>query len=341
MIFFEKTKGFIISLVAGFTVALILLFFTSKTPFNAICSFFAGPFSSTFYLGSMLNTSSILLFASIGIALSFNAGCFNLGGEGQIYIAGFLTAFLLNEFSFLPPFVALIIVFLIVIFTSILVGLFSGLLKVYKNVNELLTSFLLSNSIIPIINYLVCDPLRDQNGTLLALPFIEKSFRLKKIMPPSTLNISFFIALLLVLVVYFWLFKTKSGYVFRTCGKAKEFAYFCGFSPNKTTILGMSLSSAMHGFSGFFAVCGTYYTCHNEFYLGLGWNALSVALMAKSHPLALIPASLIMSYLLTASDTAIISNNLNNDATNIIQGAILLTISIQFVAKSLNKKKDL
>ena len=81
-----------------------------------------------------------------------------------------------------------------------------------------------------------------------------------------------------------------------------------------------------------FAVCGTYFTCHNGFYSGMGWNALSVALIASSNPLALIPTSLFLSWLYTSAGRVSLTQGFGFDISGIIQGAILFSVALNFAA---------
>ncbi|MDR1373619.1 MAG: ABC transporter permease, partial [Treponema sp.] len=56
--------------------------------FNAVQSFFVGPWVSSWFLGNTLDSIALLLTASLGALASFRGGTFNLGGEGQIYLGG-------------------------------------------------------------------------------------------------------------------------------------------------------------------------------------------------------------------------------------------------------------
>ncbi len=328
----------LIAVAAALIVSVPILSLGSDRPLEAALHFFVQPFASTYSVGTMLNTASLFIFAACGMCFSFNAGCFNLGGEGQIYLAGFLTAVLLNRFSGVPPFILLPVVFILVFCITGLTGLFSALLRLFRNINELLSSFLFSCAIIPIIDFLIVDCFRDEKKSLLATPYIHANLRLKSILPPSVLNFSFFLALAVVFGFYAYLYWTKKGYVTRICGKAEEFALYCGFSVRSEKLKGMFISAGCHGITGFFAVTGTYFTCHSGFYSGMGWNALSVALMAGNNPIFVLPSALIMSYMLVAADQSVLLNGGSFDTANIIQAAVLVAISVRHFTNGREKK---
>ena len=319
------------SFLAAVFVVLVLLLLNSDKPFESLCSFFAVPFSASYYLGTWLNSAALLSFAAVGMCISFRCRCFNLGGEGQIYLGGFIAAIMLNAFSGAQPFVALTITFVVTMLVSCALGLISGLLKIYRNVNELLSSFLISSAILPLVDYAVSGPLRDSKGMLLATPFIDKAFRLKSILKPSVLNISFFIVLIISVATGLFLFFTRKGYQLRCTGKAPEFSEYCGFSTKKLYISSMCFSSMMHGLSGFFAVIGTYFTCHEGFSAGMGWNALSISLIARTNPFFVLPSALLLAYIITATDCAVLENNMSLNSTFLVQGVVLIVVSAQFI----------
>lgn len=319
-----RLRPSLLALASGFICASILVVFFSPSPLQSLISFFTAPFSSTYFFGSMLNTTALLLFGGIGASLALISGNFNLGGEGQIYVGGLVTALILSklDFSFAP-----LIAVAAVIFVCGFLTLISILLKIYQNSNELLTSFLISASCIPLLDWAIANPLRDQSQNLLSTPAIFEKFRLSQLLSPSPFTISFFIAITLCIIMYAVLFKTKEGELFRISGKASEFSLYAGLKTKTYSIVAMTLSGSFHGLTGFFAVVGMHYTCHQGFYVGMGWNALTVALIAHRNPLALIPSALFLSYIFTASDYAVLTNNFSFNMTFIIQAAVLFVIS--------------
>nr|WP_255949306.1 ABC transporter permease [Brucepastera parasyntrophica] len=125
--------------------------------------------------------------------------------------------------------------------------------------------------------------------------------------------------------------KTGPGYRYRISGQAPEFARFTGLPVGRVTVAGMTLSGLFHGLTGFFAVTGTWYTCHQGFSAGMGWAALAIALIAKKNLLAVIPAAFLYTWFETASETAMLSTQFSFDAASLIQAFIFLFITMQIV----------
>jgi simple sugar transport system permease protein len=136
-------------------------------------------------------------------------------------------------------------------------------------------------------------------------------------------------------VLWYYLFKTASGRRLTVWGKAPEFAAYSGYSETKIVYLSLLGSGALHGLTGFFAVCGTYYSCQTGFYSGIGWNALACALIAQANPLALVPAGLVISWLYTGASRISLTQNFGFDISSLIQGVVLFFISARFSRRGL------
>jgi len=127
----NKYLQILISLIAGLFLVCVLIAFYSDVPLKALSVFFTINTSSFWHFGNMLDKMGLLLFASVGVCFALKCGLFNLGGEGQIYLAAYLTSILLENPSKMPVFFYLLFVLLIVSSVLIVIGLLLGLLKAF------------------------------------------------------------------------------------------------------------------------------------------------------------------------------------------------------------------
>jgi len=327
--------GAIIAVGIAIVLTMVLILFNSENGGKTIRAFFIGPWSSPWFLGNTLDGIALLLTASLGAALAFRGGTFNLGGEGQIYLGGLFAGMVMLSLAALPlpaP-IILCIAALGAMFLGGLMAGFSGLLKKHFGMNELITSFLLSSALIPLADYLIKGPWRDPAGNLLALPAFPKNLLLGRLLPPSNLSVSFIFALLLVLAGYIFINKTYRGYQFRIAGADPLFARFGGMAGEKAWVPAMTISGALSALAGFFAVAGSYGRCHAGFSGGLGWSAIAVALIAGNKPLAIFPAALVYGWLKSGSDYALLGTGLNLETSTLIQAAVLLFVTIRIIPR--------
>lgn len=340
-----------ITLGAGLLFISAILAASGHAPALTLQAFFTRPFSSAWQFGNMLNLAGLLILAGTGSALAIRGGTFNLGGEVQLYAPALVTAVILagassgtgtiaaaapaSDFLALP---LLLIAGAAAVLTGALLGFIPGTLKAKFGTDELIVSFLLSAALVPTIDYLVAGPLRDPAGSLMATTPIDKAFRLPSLLAPSSFNLSFFLAIALALCAAFVLRNTGAGYRYRVTGAAPEFARFEGFPVGGITAASMTLAGAFHGLAGFFAITGTWFTCHQGLTSGMGWGALAVALIARASPAAVIPAAILYAWLETASDTAMLSSASGFDTTSIVQAVIFLVVSARYLPRFTKKR---
>jgi simple sugar transport system permease protein len=326
----------VIAFAAGLLTIALLIVASSPNPAVPLATFFAKPFSSWWYVGNTLNMAGLLILAGAGSAFALRTGTFNLGGEAQIYAPALVTATILAQGGMAAgsggttaTAMRFAVALVAAAGTGALLGFIPGILKSRFRITEILSSFLLSAAITPVIDYLVAGPLRDKGKNLLATPPIEGAFRLPPVATPSYFNASFFVAVAVALCAGFFLSRTRAGYRFRVAGTAPEFARFAGFPVSTASVSGMTVSGALHGLAGFFAVTGTWYACLEGFSSGMGWSALAIALIAGQNVLAVIPAAVLYAWLETASDAAVLSTGFSFDSTSLMQAVIFLVISAQ------------
>ncbi len=324
--------------LCGCIICILIIIFFGKDPQRALYSFFAGAFTNKYQTGSLLNTAAFLMLAGSGACISNKGGSMNLGGEGQVYLGGYITTIIMTSFiQPFPPQIIVIIAFIACIISGAAMALVSALLLELRGAKVLLTTFLLSAAVIPLIDGLITASKAVSDQNLLALPYIDSSMRLHQLLSPSPFNISFFIAIVICFILWYYMTFSYYGKRIEIWGKAPLFAKYAGYSSMHNTTSSLAISGAMHALTGFFAVTGTYYTCHKGFYFNMGWNALSASLIVSNNPLALIPASLVLAWLYTSASRVGLTQGFNFDIAGIVQGVVLFAIAIPF---SIEKIKD-
>lgn len=313
--------GIIIITLIALLVLAVLACVLSKTPGKTLFYFFCGPFRNAYSFGNMLNSAIPLIIGGLGVSIAMQTGNLNLGGEGQIYAGAFVSTVIALRLGHWGLMGGLIAIVAGAVCAGTLAAL-SGLCKARWNTNELISSFLLSNTVILIVNYLVNGPFLDPETNLQATAKIPAGLRLPLILPPSNLSIALLIALALVVIVHIFLKGTRLGYEFRMAGANTIFARYGGINTNANTVLAMFLSGSLYGLAGALAVFGTYYGTVREFSAGLGWNGLAAALVAGFYPPALIPASLFFAWIASGARVAMQHSDITFEVASIVQAVI-------------------
>jgi len=324
--------GALLILAIGVLSVIFLIFLLSEAPLKTLYYFFIGPFKNLFTLGNMLNASVPLIFGALAVIVAMKTGNLNLGGEGQIYLSAFIT--LITALSFSKP--AFLGAVISVIAGSLCAGVlaaFSGFCKAKWNTSEVITTFLLSCAVIPVVNYLVTVPFLDPQTSLFSTKKIAENLRLTLILKPSNLSTALFIALIFVFIVHFFLFKTKMGYEFRMTGYNEMFSRYGGINTKLNSIIALGLSGFLYGLAGSVSVLGTHYAVIKEFSAGLGWSGLTVALIACFSPAAVIPCALFIAWINAGARLAMQNTGLTFEIAYIVQ-AVIFFLSTSLAIKS-------
>ncbi|GHV88506.1 ABC transporter permease [Spirochaetia bacterium] len=321
-----SSGGMAVILLIAVSVVILLSFLLSKQPVRTLQYFFLGPLRNTYYFGNMINSAVPLMFGGLGVAIAMQAGNFNLGGEGQIYSGAFVTAITAITLEPLGYFGAVIALAAGAFFSGGVAAL-SGVCKVRWNTNELITTFLVSNALVLIINYLITGPFLDPAANLQSTRKIPDAFHLPQILPPSNLSAALIAAVIAVLLGQLFLYRTKAGYELRMCGLNLMFAKYGGISAGWSMTLSMFLSGAFYGAGGGMAVYGTYFSAIKEFSLGLGWNGLAVALIARSRPAGVIPAAIFFAWIGAGARMAMQFSDVTFEIASIVQSVVFFLVT--------------
>ncbi|MFP4385081.1 MAG: ABC transporter permease [Spirochaetia bacterium] len=321
----------VLSVFAALLVSAVLILAVSKSPGETLRAFFTVPFRSGYHLGNLLQRSSGILLTGLGICIAFRGGMFNLGGEGQVLFSAVSVTVFLRLFSGMSPVMGGILGIAGAVLTGAFLAGVSGFMKYRWNADELITSFLLSGSLIPLADFLILGPLKDETSYLIATKPIPGKFALNQILPPSLLDISFPIALGAAVLVYVFLFRTLTGYELRMFGANRKFSAFGGVRLGKFFILTMVLSGAFHGLAGAFSVMGGRNNAAvSGLTAGMGWNGIAVALIGRNHPLLAVPAALIFSFLESGAQAAVLTTDFSFRLDAVIRGVVFLFITVSY-----------
>jgi ABC-type uncharacterized transport system permease subunit len=331
--------GLLITLGISFLIAVILIFLLSKQPLTTIYYFFVGPFTNRYYFGNMLNTAIPLVFTGLGIAVAFKSSVFNLGGEGQVYSGALVATVILLALPQSSGYLGGPAALAAALATGAVLAGMSGFFKMKWGTDELISSFLISAGVIFIVNYFITGPLDDPGNNLLASYAIGEQYHLLGIFPPSKLNISAVLSLVAAGLVFFLMYYTHWGYEMRMCGLNREFSRYGGINVSTYIVLPMILSGALHGLAGGVAILGTYHMAVKEFSGGMGWNGIAVALIAKNHPLGVVPAAVFFAYLDAGAKAAMLHSDVTFEIAAVVQSVIFYLVTAQALYGAVRRRR--
>ena len=304
----------VISILIGLLFGLILLIIVN--PAQALPKFadmLTAGLSSAPKFAKVLYQAAPLIMTGLSVAFAFKTGLFNIGASGQ-YTVGAFAALACGIIFQMPWWVCLIAALV----AGAVWGFFPGLFKSLFNVNEVITSIMFNWIGMMLVN-LLCMNLKSAEGKNIMLPPAWVSSPIKdrtaalsyanpdamipkmgldKLLNSNFMNISIFIAIIVAVIMWVILNRTTFGYELKACGFNKNASIYAGINAKRNIVLSMVIAGAMAGLGGgIYYLAGTAEYTIQKLLLPMGFNGISVALLATSNPLGTIFSALFISYI--------------------------------------------
>jgi simple sugar transport system permease protein len=283
-------------------------------------------------LGGTIRWTTPLILTGVASALAFRAGVLNIGVDGQIYLGGvFASMVALGIGGNLPGIVGIPLVLIAAILGGALWAFIPGVLRVRFGADELVTSILLISVARLFVEYLVLGPMAAAGAASASLGTDEfaPGLLLPAIIPRSTANLGFFLALGVAIGMAFLFYRTTIGYALKMVGQNRRFAVYGGINPIRTFMIAMVGSGAIGGLVGGMELLGVMRRMPQGFNPGLGFDGIVVALLARNNPIGCIFAAFFFGMLRTAADNMERFADTPRTVVQIVQAIIVLAVSAQ------------
>jgi simple sugar transport system permease protein len=309
-----------LTVVAGF----VLFALMGHDPFAALYHFFISPVLSTYGLAELAIKATPLVLIGVGLAIGFRAGVWNIGAEGQLTIGAIAGGGIAlwtgdHEGGWVLPAMCAAGILGGMAFASI-----PAFLKTRFDVNEILTSLMLTYVATLLLSLLVYGPWKDPEG--FGFPesrVFSPSADLPMILSGTRLHGGAVVALLVALAGWVLISRTIIGFQVKVVGQAPAAARFAGFSRERTIWFCLLLSGGLAGLAGLFEVAGPVDQLVPVISPGYGFTAIIVAFLGRLHPLGVLIAGLVMALSYLGGESVQIADGLPQAVTGVFQGMLL------------------
>jgi general nucleoside transport system permease protein len=272
-----------------------------------------------------------LIFAGLAVAISFRAGMFNIGGDGQLIIGALAaTISTITLADQLPSAVILIIGIAVATLAGGAWGFIPGFLKARTGAHEVITTIMLNYIASLVVFFALRSPfLRNPGSTV---PISKRLTPIADVpniidLPNIRLDYGFVVALLMAVAVSFLLFRTTKGFELRASGFSLTAARYAGMSAGGSMMLAMTLSGALCGMAGGFVVLGTVGQLSLDLSGGIGFNAIALALLAGLRPSGVVLAALLFGALTTGGKLMGVQSGIPFDLLVFIMALVIMFVA--------------
>jgi general nucleoside transport system permease protein len=319
----------LLAVVMSLVLFAIVLLIGNYNVIDVYASLVAGAVGNPGALGSTLRWATSLILAGLAVTIPLRAGLFNVGVEGQLYLAGFVAA-LIGIHVELPAVIVQPLVLLAAMVVGMLWALIPTLLLVYTRASEIVTTLMLNFVALGVVNYLVNNYFRTElSAAAVMTDQVRPEARFPSIFPPNPVSYGVVIAIVLAFLIQRFLRQTTYGYEIRMIGLNRDFARFGGISIRQGWFISMLASGAIAGLIGAFETNGVNGRFISGFSPGFGFDGFLIAFLAGGNPIGVILAGLGVAAMRAGSLNLAIEFGMPRITISILQGFIILLISAQ------------
>jgi ABC-type uncharacterized transport system permease subunit len=325
----------LISLLIAFVISGVVILAIGEDPVAAMKLMVTGALGSTYGWGYTLYYSTNFIFTGLAVSVAFQAGLFNIGGEGQASLGGLGVAL---ACLFVPwPHWSLAL-----IGAAGMAALFGAAwaaipayLQAKRGSHVVITTIMFNYIASALMIYVLVTVLRPMGAMDTASARFDPSLKLPRLgdilglvgIPfnnRNPANISLLIALVACVGVWFLMWRTRLGYQLRAFGKSEKASVYAGINPVRITMYAMLISGGLSGMMAINTVMGEAQRLLLNSVEGAGFIGIAVALMGRSHPVGVLLAAILFGFLYQGGAELALWTTIPRELIIVIQALVIL-----------------
>ncbi len=322
------------ALIGGIGAIVVALLFTAlvmigsaASPAEAFGVLLTGAFSTPARLADATMLIAPLTLCAVGLTLTFGAGVYNLGVDGQMTFGAIVAMAAMRASLGLPPPAAWALALLCGALGGVAWGLLGGWLKVVGRVNEIFAGLGLNFVATGVALYLVAGPWRKQGtAAITSTELLPQAYWLPVVGKLRVAPLAPALALLAVVAVWVLLSQTRWGLAVRATGLNPSAARRLGVPSTRRLIEALAGCGALAGVAGALQVLAVFHALIPNISSGIGLVGLLVALLARANPLATLPIAILFGCFSIGAIQLPLKLGIDSSIAGVLQGALVLFV---------------
>lgn len=329
----------VVPILASLIFTTVLLLGFGANPIESFQAMIEGSFGDRSKTLSVLAFWIPMLLASTGLLVTFTAGLWNIGVEGQIIMGALGASWVALKVTAPSP-LLIGLEILAAMAGGALWAAIVGVLKTRGRVHEIFGGLALNNLAIILTNYLISGPWQPPEGGSFhgTQPFQEAAL-LPRFAESRFSPISLVFVIIAFGLVLLSLSGTYWGLKLKALGKNPRSAFFLGVSSERETILAMLFCGALAGIAGAVRVLSWYDSLRQSISGGIGYLALLVVMLAMFRIFWVPIIAFFFSAVLNGSITLQLRTQLHSSLGGILTGVMVLFVLLFGNLKALRSKR--
>ncbi|GAA4409226.1 ABC transporter permease [Fodinibacter luteus] len=322
----------VVALVIALLVGAVLIRYQGVNPWYAYETLIREAILVEGGLTRTLQKTAPLVLTGLAVVIPLRVGLFNIGGQGQLIFGamfGAWAAYALGGLGFVGALAGMVAG----IAAGAFIGWIAGVLKATRGVHEVITTIMLNYIAAGVTWWLVTGPLQAESSKTSGIPQTELIAEEARVGAVAGIPIGFVIAVALAIACWWMLSKTTLGFRLNTVGANKHAAGYAGISIKRIIALSMVLGGGLAGLAGALEAGGTLHRFEPAIGGTLGFDGITIALLARANPLATLPAAFLVGVLRTGAPGLQFATGIAPEIVDLLLAIILLMVSIPVLGK--------
>jgi len=324
--FVSRTASIVIPVALAFVVALVLLQLAGAPPFEALGLLWDGSVGSAAKISDTLAAWVPLTLASAGLVVTFAAGLWNIGVEGQIVAGAIAATWIAREVPGPAP-VLIPLMFLGGVVGGVLWALLAGVLKTRGGVNEIFGGLGLDFVASGLAIYLIIGPWKREGiASTSGTDLFRQEAWLPSLGEAQLPAMAIALTVLAVVVVYVLMRGTRFGLRLKAVGKNPRSAYLMGIPTERYTLAAFAVCGGLAGLAGAVQVSGVFHKLVPSVSGGYGFLGILVVLLAGYRAAWIAPIGLFFAAVAVGSTQLSLRLDLDSSLGGVLQGVLVLLV---------------
>lgn len=325
----------VLTILAALAVASVPLVWIGVNPIAAYFQLFIETPSDLGGISDVLKTTLPLFLAGLAVYIPLKAGLWNIGAEGQIFVGAVVGSYIGLNVG-LPAYLLVPTMMLAAGIVAALFGAIPGYLRAEHNVNEIISSLMLTFTATTFTGFLLRGPMQGSGGQTATdrLPDaarVPSEFPLLGEIHPR-LHVGVLVLVLAAVVVFVLMNKTRLGYEITFIGSNSSAAMQAGMSQYKVYVLVFVFGGFFAGLAGILEIAGVHGRLFEGFSPDYGFTAVAVALLGRNGPFRVLLAALFFGVLTAGGTSLAVTHSVPTSLINIIVALVILfLLTAEFV----------
>lgn len=312
--------------VAALVFTALILLAVGAPPLRAFAEILQGAFESPQKWADVATAWVPLALIGAGMSLTFAAGLWNIGAEGQMILGAICAAWVARTVNAPQPLLLALIV-LAGLCGGALWGLLTGMLKVYARVHEIFAGLGLNFIATAFIIWLIFNPWKPARGATMSgtEPFPSAAW-VPRLGATRMAPLSIVLAIAAIVLAYFLLKGSRFGLELRAMGKNLRAAFLHGVPTHQRMLTAFVICGALAGLAGALQATAVYRRLIPRISGGLGYTGMLVAILASYRPEVVPAVALFFAAIGVGSPRLELNMQLDSALGGVLQSAVVLFV---------------